>query len=208
VYPVGAIILLGVASVFLIRRILAAALFLFSACNLLLAQFPIQTPHPPEDTTPSEVRTLVSNYCRLDYEGARLDPKSWPKLQPLVWWTESPKYSQIDVVARYVVDPEPVSRNNKYIVSVHYRLLGTYDLANGYVPEPAGSMQNVDFLISSENTEWRIADAENTFPHPSRATMLKWLNERLATEQDAAVKDRLQRAVTLLSAQSASPFAK
>jgi hypothetical protein len=38
--------------------------------------------------------------------------------------------------------------------------------------------------------------------------MLKWLNEQLASEQDAAVKQRLQRAVTLLSAQSASPFAK
>ena len=142
---------------FSIRRILAAALFLFSACTLLLAQFPVQTQHPPEDTTPSDVRALVSQYCRLNYEGVGLDPKAWPKFQPLVWWTAPPKYSQIDVVARYVVNPDPVSRNNKYIVSVHYRLLGTYDLINGYVPEPEGSMQNVDFLVSAENTEWRIA---------------------------------------------------
>ncbi len=193
---------------FSIRRILAAALFLLSTCTLLLAQFPINTQKPPEDTTPSEVRTLVTNYCRLDYEGARLDPKAWSKFQPLVWWTEAPKYSQIDVIARYVVDPEPVSKNGKYIVSAHYRLLGTYDLANGYVPEPSGSMQNVDFLVSSENTEWRIGDAENTFPHPSRAAMLKWLDDQLASTQDAAAKDRLQRALTLLQAQPASPFVK
>ena len=191
-----------------IRRFLAAALFLFSTGHLLVAQFPIQTQHIAEDATPSEVRALVSNYCRLDYEGARLDSKMWPKFQPLVWWAEAPKYTQIDVVARYVVDTEPVSRNNKYIVSVHYRLLGTYDLVNGYVPEPPGSMQNVDFLVSMENTAWRIGDAENTFPHPSRAAMLKWLNDQLATTQDAAVKERLQSALTQVQAQSASPFAK
>ena len=51
-------------------------------------------------------------------------------------------------------------------------------------------------------------DAENTFPHPSRAAMLKWLNEQIASTQDAAVKDRLQRALTLLQAQPASPFVK
>ncbi len=193
---------------FSIRRLLAAALFVFSTGHLVVAQFPIQTQHVADDATPSEVRALVASYCRLDYEGARLDSKVWPKFQPLVWWTEAPKYTQIDVVARYVVDTEPVSRSSKYIVSVHYRLLGTYDLANGYVPEPSGSMQNVDFLVSMENTTWRIGDAENTYPHPSRAAMLKWLNDQLATTQDPAVKERLQTALTQVQAQSASPFAK
>jgi hypothetical protein len=198
----------GIALVFLTRRLLSAALFLFSSGQLLLAQFPINTQKPVEDTAPSEVRTLVSNYCRLDYEGGRLDSKMWSKFQPMVWWTEPPKYTQIDVIARYVVDSEPVSRNNKYIVSVHYRLLGTYDLTNGYVPEPSGSMQNVDFLVSAENTQWRIGDAENTYPHPSRAAMLKWLNDQLATAQDPVVKEHLQSALTQIQAQPASPFAK
>jgi len=190
------------------RRMVATALFLLGAGTLLQAQFPVPTQRQLEDQGPPQMRELVSRYCRLDYEGSRLDPKALSKFQPLVWWREAPKYSQIDVVARYIVDPEPAARNNKYVVSVHYRLLGTYDLANGYVPEPEGSMQNVDFVVSPENTDYRIADAENTFPHPSRAAMLKWLNEQLASEQNAAVKERLQRAVTLLSAQSASPFAK
>ena len=187
---------------------LAAVLLLVGTGTLVQAQFPVPTQRQLEDETPAQMRELVSRYCRLDYDGLRLDAKSWPKFQPLVWWKEAPKYSQIDVVARYVVEAEPVARNGKYAVAVHYRLLGTYDLANGYVPEPQGSMQNVDFVVSPENTEYRIADAENTFPHPSRAAMLKWLNQQLASEPDAAVKERLQRAVTLLSAQSASPFAK
>jgi len=197
-----------VAPVFSTRRILAGAIFLLSASAFLLAQFPINTQRPAEDNNPAHVRELVSKYCRLDYEGGRLDPAAWSKLQPIVWWQQAPKYSQIDVVARYAVDPDPVEHSGKYVVSVHYRLLGTYDLANGYVPEPTGSMQNVDFIVSPENTEYRIADAENTFPHPSRAVMLKWLNQQLASEQEAAAKERVQRAVNLLSAQPASPFAK
>lgn len=193
---------------FATRRVLSTFFFLVTTGNFLLAQFPINTQRPAEDTTPSEVRELVSKYCRLDYEGGRLDPQSWSKFQPLVWWPSAPQYTQIDVIARYVVDEEPVSKGSKYVVSVHYRLLGTYDLVNGYVPEPLGTMQDVDFLVSSENTEWRIADAENTYPHPSRAAMLKWLNAQLPTAKDAAAKDRYQRALTQLQAQSASPFAK
>ena len=193
---------------FSIRRALIAAFFLVSTATLSLAQFPVPTQRPLEDETPVKMRELVARYCRLDYEGARLDPQAWEKFKPLVWWAEPPKYSQINVVARYVVDPEPVSRNGKYVVSVHYRLLGTYDLANGYVPEGPGSMQNVDFVVSPENTEHRISDAENTFPHPSRAAMLKWLNEQIAATQDAATKDRLQRALTEVQAQPASPFVK
>ena len=192
----------------LIRRILSVLLFVFAAGVLLLAQFGVPSTHQLEDTTAPQVHELVSKYCRLQYEGLGLDPQAWSKIQPIVWWTSPQKYTQIDVIARYNVDPEPEQHNSKYTVTVHYRLLGTYDLVNGYVPEPEGSMQTVDFLVSSENTEWRIADAENTYPHPSRAAMLKWLNDKLATAPDAAAKERYQKALTLLQAQSASPFAK
>lgn len=162
----------------------------------------------PEDALPAQMRELVSKYCRLDYEGARLDPQSWAKIQPLVWWRTRPEYTQIDVVSRYTVDSEPASNHGKYIVEVHYRLLGIYDLATGYVPEPEGTTQNVSFTVTTENTEWRIADAENTFPHPSRAVMLKWLTDKIGSTQDEAAKTRDQEALKLLQAQSASPFAK
>lgn len=162
-----------------------------------------------EDTEPAQIHELVSKYCRLDYEGATLDSQAWPKIQPLVWWKSSPDYSKINVVARYQVDmPVASSTQGKYTATVHYRLLGTYDLATGYVAEPPGSNQSVDFLVSSENTGARIADAENTLPHPSRAAMLKWLNEKLSSAQDDAAKKRYQDALKQLEGQSASPFAK
>jgi hypothetical protein len=191
-----------------VRRFVIAALLVLGGCVSLFAQFPINTQKPAEDTAPTQVRELVAKYCRLDYDGARLDPQAWPKFEPLVWWTSAPQYTQIDVIARYSVDTEPVATKNKYSVSVHYRLLGTYDLVNGYVPEPSGAMQNVDFLVTMENTQWKIGDSENTLPHPSRAGMLKWLNEKLASTDDAAAKERYQQALTQIQAQPASPFVK
>ena len=192
-----------------IRSIFLAIALLLSMPAFLLAQFPVPNTKSLEDTEPAEIHELVSKYCRLDYEGALLDSQAWSKVQPLVWWKSNPSYSKIDVVARYKVDmPDTSNSKGKYTVTVHYRLLGTYDLINGYVTEPPGANQDVDFLVSSENTDTRIADAENTLPHPSRAAMLKWLNQKLSTAQDAAAKRRYQDALKQLEAQSASPFAK
>jgi hypothetical protein len=188
------------------RRLLLAAAFLINTV-FVQAQFPVNLNHADEALAP-QIRELVSKYCRLDYEGTRLDQQSWSKIQPLVWWRGAPEYTQIDVVSRYTVDNEPESSKGKHIVAVHYRLLGIYDLATGYVPEPEGTMQDVSFMVTTENTEWRIADADNTFPHPSRAAMLKWLNDKVSTTQDEAAKARYQSALTQLQAQSASPFAK
>jgi hypothetical protein len=194
-------------SVLSLRRIFLAFAFLLSSSIGLVAQFPMSMNRPPEDTTAPQVRGMVSQYCRLDYEGARLDSQLWPKLQPIVWWKNAPEFTQINVIARYTVDQDPVSDHGKFTVTVHYRMLGTYDLATGYLRE-SGATQDVSFIVSAENGEWRISDAENTYPHPSKTAMLKWLNEKLSATQDAATKARLQDALTQLQAQSGSPFGR
>ncbi len=191
-----------------IRRVFQVLLLLICSACLLAAQFPIPTNRIEEDTRPAQTRELVSKYCRLDYDGARLDPQAWPKIQPLVRWNSPPDYSQINVITRYSVDSEPTSSHGRYTVTVHYHLLGVYDLTTGYAPEPPGPTQDVAFTVTSENTGWRIADAENTFPHPSRAAMLKWLNAKISTTQEEGAKALLQSALKQLQAQSASPFAR
>ncbi len=174
----------------------------------MFAQFPMPTQRPQEDMTGAQVRELVSKYCRLDYEGARLDPGSWSKFQPLVWWTSAPEVAKINVIARYSVDPEPIENHGKYSVTVHYRLLGTFDPALGYVREPEGSNQDVYYGVTQENTEWRIADSDNNLPHPSRGAMIKWLTQQIAAAKDEAMKGRYQSALDHIQQQSASPFAK
>ena len=195
-------------TVLFIRRVVIAIALLFSASGLLFAQFPMPTQRPQEDTTPMQVREIVSKYCRLDYEGLRLDPQAWPKFQPLVWWSSLPEVSKINVIARYSVDPQPTENHGKYAVTVHYRLLGTFDPALGYVREPEGTTQDVYFSVTQQNTEWRISDADNTLPHPSRAAMLKWLNQQISTISDEALKTRYQNALEHLQQQSGSPFAR
>ena len=191
-------------------RSLLILVFVIAFGRLLVAQgtMPLPLSHAPEDTKSLDVRELVSKYCRLDYEGARLDDQGWAKIQPLVEWKKNPDYVEIDVIARYMVDSEPTENHGKFNVTVHYRLLGTYNLVSGYVPEPPNTQQNVNYTVLDTKGDLRIIDAENNLPHPSRAYMLKWLNEKLNAAQDDLAKRRYQEALRLLTAQPASPFAK
>ena len=192
----------------LIRRIALLAFLMGATSGFVFAQFPMPTQRPQEDLTGAQVREVVSKYCRLDYEGARLDPQMWPKFQPLVWWHSAPETSKINVIARYTVDADPVENHGKFSVTVHYRLLGTFDPALGYIREGDGTIQDVYFSVTQENTDWRIADSDNNLPHPSRAAMMKWLTAQIAATQDQTLKERYQGALDQLQQQSASPFAK
>jgi len=194
---------------FIHRSLMVFALVAGSAC-LLTAQGTIPMPvgRADQDTKSADVRELVSKYCRLDYEGARLDGQGWAKVAPLVAWKSNPEYAEINVIARYTVDPEPPSSHGKYAVTVHYRLLGSYNLTTGYVPEAPGASQTVEYTVTDTNGNLQISDMENNLPHPSRATMLKWLNEKLSAAQDDLAKRRYQEALRILQAQPASPFAK
>ena len=179
-----------------------------TAASLVMAQYPLPLGHVDQDTKTLNVRELVSKYCRLDYEGARLDGQGWAKVEPLVSWKSNPEYAEINIISRYTVDAEPAESHGKYTVAVHYRLLGSYNLVTGYVPEPPNTQQTVQFTVTDTKGDLRISDSENNLPHPSRATMLKWLNEKLNAAQDDLAKRHYQDALRQLQAQPASPFTK
>lgn len=186
-----------------------AALFmgLLLAVGCAAQDFPLPLGHG-EDTKAEQARALVSQYCRLDYAGARLDPQLWPKIQPVVWWKTNPDYTHIDVISHYTVENEPELANGKYTVTVHYQLLGRFEPGIGYLRAEARSNQDVDYTVTAVNDEWRIDDANPNFPHPSRAAMLKWLNDKISTAQDPSSKNLYQDALSKLQAQSGSPFGK
>src|SRR5450756_56106 len=192
----------------LFRRFVPPMIFVFAAGSAARAQFPMPLNRMEQDTKAEQIRELVSKYCRLDYEGGRLGPQTWTKFQPLVWWKTNPDYTQMNVISRYTVETAPVLTHGKYTITVHYRLLGRFETGIGYSPEAANSNEDVDYTVTAVNDEWRIDDAEPNFPHPSRAAMLKWLNNQISTTQDPAAKNLYQEAVQKLQAQSASPFAK
>src|SRR5271157_1786531 len=195
-------------SLLLLRRSLLVLAFVVGSTRFAGAQMGLPLGHLEQDTKSADVRELVSKYCRLDYEGARLDGQGWSKVEPLVSWRSNPEYAEINVIARYTVDPEPASSHGKYTVTVHYRLLGSYDLGIGYERVAANSVQDVEYTVTGTNGEWRISGSDNNLPHTSRAAMLKWLNEKLSASQDEPAKTRYQEALRQLQAQSTSPFAK
>lgn len=154
------------------------------------------------------VRELVSRYCRTDYAGARLNPADWPKLEPLVAWRTNPDYPLFMVTSRFDVDAELGSEHGKYQVTVHYRLVGKYDMSEGYSQESASQIQEVHFVVSEVNGDWRITDADPSYPHVSKAAALQWLSKKLADAQDPVAKITYQHAIDQLQPQKASPPAK
>ncbi len=194
----------------MLRRSLPIVAVVMCAVGLLAAQgtMPMPLGHIEQDTKSADIHELVSKYCRLDYEGDRLDDTGWAKIQPLVSWSHNPEYAEINVISRYTVDAEPESSHEKYIVKVRYRLLGSYNLVTGYVPEGPGTVQTVEYTVTDTNGDLRITDSENGLPHPSRAAMLRWLKDKLSATQDEQARTRYQEALKQLQAQPASPFAK
>jgi hypothetical protein len=168
------------------------------------AQFGVPLNRTDPRSEPVAVRELVASYCRLDYAGARLNPSEWAKLQPLVAWRTNPDFPLIMVTSRFDVDPEPIPQRGKYLVTVHYRLVGKYDIAGGYLRESANPVQNVQFVVSEVNGEWRITEADPDYPHPSRAVALQWLQTKLADTQDPSSKTMFQHAIQELQPQPAS----
>ena len=49
-------------------------------------------------------RILLSNYCRLDFEGARLSPGGWDGSAAYTSMSSNPDYNRLAIVTRYSVD--------------------------------------------------------------------------------------------------------
>ena len=188
----------------LIRRLLIAYALLSAASAF--AQFEVPT-QLPRGTNEADVRNKVAQYCRLDYLGARLTEQDWPKLKPVVNWTSNPEYPLIDVVSRYDVSTTVSYEHGKWGVPVTYHMLGQFTLGQGYSTEVAGNDKEVDFIVQEINGELKVVDIEPNYPRPSRALMLKWLQEKQSGADDKT-KIIYDQAIKDLSAQSGSPFAK
>lgn len=173
------------------------------------AQVGVPLGHYDPKLEPATVRELVARYCRSDYAGARLNASDWPKIEPVVAWRTNPEYTFFMVTSRFDVNPElSTERNGKYEVSVRYRVLGKFDLTEGYLPEASGRIEDVVFTVSEVNGEWRISDVNPGFPHPSKAAAMQWINQKLGETTDPVAKSIYENALQRLQAQSSSPLAK
>ena len=182
------------------------SIFILIAVGSAVAQFGIPT-QVPRLTNEADVRNRVGQYCRLDYQGARLSDQDWQKLKPVVNWTSNPEYPLIDVVSRYDIGSSVTQDHGKWRVTVTYHLLGRFNLGQGYSTEVAGSDKEVEFSVQEINGELKVSSVDPNFPHPSKASMLKWLEAKQAAAEPN-MKVVYEHAIKELSAQSGSPFAK
>ena len=172
---------------FLYKRVVFVALTLLLGAGAE-AQYGVPLSHTDPRLEAVAARELVARYCRMDYAGARLTPSEWSKLEPLVAWRTDPEYPLMMVTSRFDLDPEPIQEHGKYLITVHYRLLGKFDMTEGFSNESANKIQDVQYVVSEVNGGWRITAAEPNYPHPSRAAVLQWLNGKLADSQDPESK--------------------
>ncbi len=181
--------------------------FMLLSVGSAFAQFGIPT-QLPKQTNDAEVRNKVGQYCRVDYLGGRLNDQDWQKMKPVVSWPKNPDFPLIDVVSRYDVATNVTESHGKWRVSVTYHMLGRFTLGQGYSTEAVGSDQEAEFTVQDAGGgELKVIDMDPNYPHPSKATMLKWLENKLATATPQT-KVIYEEAIKQLSAQSGSPFAK
>jgi hypothetical protein len=171
-------------------------------------QFGVPLNHSDAQLEPAKIRELVAQYCRMDYAGARLNPADWPKIQPVVAWKANPEFSLFMVTSRFDVNSEVSSERGKYSFTVLYRVLGKYDLAEGYSQDSTNRVESVRFTVAEVNGEWRITEAEPNFPHPSKAAALLWISKKLAETSDPVAKTIYQHALDSLQPQKSSPLAQ
>jgi hypothetical protein len=171
-------------------------------------QFGVPLNHTDEKLEPAQIRELVAKYCRLDYAGARLTPTDWPKIQPTVAWKVNPDFSLFMVTSRFDVSGEVDSVHGKYEIAVQYRLLGKYDLSEGYSQDSSNNVETVRFVISEVNGEWRITEAEPNYPHPSKAATEQWISQKQKDASDPVAQTIYKQALETLQEQKSSPLAK
>jgi hypothetical protein len=116
-------------------------------------------------------RTLLSSYCRLDFEGARLLPGGWERLKPYTAIRSNPEYSRIVIVTRFdIVAPVRASED----VEVNYQSLGYYSLSEGYTAAPG--KEQASFRMQEHGENLLLTEMTPETPYVSPKAALAWMN--------------------------------
>jgi hypothetical protein len=156
-------------------------------------------PMPPDTKNSidlsSKQRILLSNYCRLDYEGARLRPDGWKRFRPYTSTSANPDYRTLVIVTRFSVEtPAQLAE----LVYVNYQDVGYYDERRGYVA--SATSERVEFQVEENNNEVLVVKASTEMPHVSPRAAIAWMNQRLANPKTSDMdRSHLRDAVEQLN---------
>jgi hypothetical protein len=194
------------------RRRPLALLFWFVLTSAALAQFG-SAPQPGvklRGRSFSELfaaqKALLSNYCRLDFEGARLEAAGWSRFKPYTSLRANPDFHRVVIVTRFNIEPpeQPVEE-----LSATYQTLGFYQEGEGYTAQAASDQ--VTFRVQEQNGDLLVTEVRPDAPHVSARAAVAWMNLRLADPkttdlEQSHLKDAVQQLQKLLpQPRSASP---
>ncbi len=141
----------------------------------------------------ADQRRLVSQWCRLDWEGTRLNADGWKKFDPLTTMKTNPDYMSVYVVSRYEIQPpDRVSMES----TVTYNVLGRFEPGIGYTAEP--DSRTVTFKFSDKEGDLQIVSVDPEQPNVSKPIFITWLKTQLAAAKTDIDKLPLQSALNQL----------
>ena len=120
-------------------------------------------------------KVLLSNYCRLDFEGARLQTNGWNRFKPFTSLRENPEFTSVIVVTRFDIDTPETPTETLY---ASYQAVGFYQENEGYTS--ASRNDRVKFRVQEQNGNLLLTEITPETPHVSPRAAIAWMNTRLA----------------------------
>jgi len=121
-------------------------------------------------------KVLLSNYCRLDFEGARLQSSGWDRFKPFTSLRANPEFTRVVVVTRFDIEaPEQPSEE----LNARFQTVGFYEEGEGFTAAP--SSDRVALRVQQQpNGDLLVTEVRPEAPHVSPRAAISWLNVRLA----------------------------
>ncbi len=181
------------------------SVMLLSLATLAPAQANVHINPGERSNRNAEFRQAVANYCRLDYDGARLTPQGWTRIQPITSWRDNPDFKRVAIVTRYEILPDPRPEHGRYGFDVQYDISGEYDLAGGYFPDPTRVVVHIE--VGEDNGDFKVVQTSEPSPFTGRTRFVQWLQAKLATETDPVAKATIQASLQRFQDQAKKPEA-
>ncbi len=139
-----------------------------------------------------EQKSLLSSYCRLDFEGARLQPAGWSRFRPYTSLRANPEFSRIVIVTRFDIET-PEQPSDELMAS--YQTVGFYQQGEGYTA--VAQTDRVQFQVQEQNGNLLVTAISPDVPHVSPRAAIAWMNlllndPKTSDPERVHLKDALQ----------------
>lgn len=162
-------------------------------CLVLLLSLPLAAKMRSFDQQAADQRRVISTYCRLDFEGGRLNPGGWAQMQKLSALHENPEFSFFYVIVRYQFEEDPTPTND---ATVAYNVIGKY--ADGIGFTPVHGLLRATFTTHDHQGALLIENIDPDVPFVSRKAAIDWLKVKLTQQKDDAGRVPIQNAIRAL----------